>query len=105
MEYYENLGYIIPRYFNKKENRHMVKRGTCINIDVRDLPKQSHQLVDVKCDYCNEVYQVRYDAYNKQKDNDISKDCCVECRGDKNTELNLLRYEQLEKISKEISNK
>lgn len=92
MEYYEGLGYAIPRYYNKKENKYVVKRGTYISVNVEDLPKQSHILVDVECDYCNKMYQVRYDAYNKQKDNDISKDCCVDCRENKNVELNLLRY-------------
>lgn len=91
-KYYEDLGYEIPRYFNKKENKYMVKRGTYINAKVEDLPKQSHIMVNVKCDYCGEIIQVRFDAYNKQRNNDITKDCCNNCKATKGKELNLLRY-------------
>lgn len=92
LAYYENLGYKIPKYFNKKENKYCVKRGTSIIVKTKDLPKQSHSVVDVMCDYCEKKFQVRYDAYNKQKENDIKNDCCSDCKPQKGIELNLLRH-------------
>lgn len=92
MRYYEELGYEIPKYFNKKENKYCVKRGTTITVKIKDIPKQSHVMVDAKCDYCGEIIKVRYDAYNKQRENDIINDCCNDCKVNKGIELNLLRY-------------
>ena len=36
-QYYLNKGYEIPQYFNKKNNRYTVKRGTKIWVKVEDL--------------------------------------------------------------------
>ena len=58
--YYENLGYEIPRYFNKANNREMVKRGTKIKIKVKDLMPQSMVKVDVDCDCCKKKYTMPY---------------------------------------------
>ena len=37
IKYYEDLGYEIPRYFNKNNNKYMVKRGTTILVKIKDL--------------------------------------------------------------------
>lgn len=92
MDYYENLGYEIPRYFNRKENKYTVKRGTTIMAQVSDLPKQSHVNVLVMCDYCKKEFHTRYDALINQRKSEIEKDCCFDCRAVKNEELNLIRY-------------
>ena len=34
--YYENLGYKIPRYFNKRRNRYFVVNGTTIDVALED---------------------------------------------------------------------
>ena len=40
--YYENLGYKIPRYFNKRRNRYFVVNGTTIDVAVEDLKPNSN---------------------------------------------------------------
>lgn len=92
IDYYENLNYEIPRYFNKKENKFLVRRGTYITVKIEDLPIQSHSDVLVKCDYCEKEFNIRYDALINQRKSEIEKDCCFDCRGIKNEELNLIRY-------------
>lgn len=53
IKYYENLGYKVPRYKDKR-GRQSVKRSTKILVKVEDLPKKSNAMVDVQCDYCLE---------------------------------------------------
>ena len=50
-QYYENLGYEIPRYKNKR-GKLKIKRNTKIVVKVDDLPKGAVVLVDVQCDCC-----------------------------------------------------
>lgn len=52
-KYYENLGYEIPRYKDKK-GRLSIKRGTTILVNIEDLPENSNSMVNVQCDYCLE---------------------------------------------------
>ena len=63
IDYYDSLGYEIPRYFNKANNREMVKRGTKIKIKVKDLMPQSMVKVDVDCDCCKKEYTMNYMNY------------------------------------------
>ena len=92
VKYYEEKGYKIPKYYNKKEKKYCFKNGTIIRVNVKDLKENSHVDILVECDYCKNQYYVRKDAYFKQKENDINKDCCKKCTHVKNKELNLLRY-------------
>ena len=76
--YYENLGYEIPRYFNKANNREMVKRGTKIKIKVKDLMPQSMVKVDVDCDCCKKEYTMPYmNYYNQNHDGKIYCNHCA----------------------------
>ena len=76
--YYENLGYKIPRYFNKANNREMVKRGTKIKIKVKDLMPQSMVKVDVDCDCCKKKYTMPYmNYYNQNHDGKIYCNHCA----------------------------
>ena len=63
IKYYENLGYEIPRYYNKRKKTMCVKRGTKIKVIVKDLPIGSHIKVKVKCDYCGNEYELKYQNY------------------------------------------
>jgi shikimate 5-dehydrogenase len=47
--YFQNLKYEI------EENK--------LTIKTTDLPKSSHQVVDVVCDLCHKEYPLRYDKY------------------------------------------
>ena len=90
IKHYKELGYKIPTH--KTKDGYIVKGGTIITIKIEDLPKGSHELVLVQCDYCGKKYPTRYDGYIKRKENDINLDCCDECKSIKNKELNILRY-------------
>ena len=78
MEYYEKLGYDIPKII--VNNKERVKRGTKIKVHVLDLMNGSHTLVKVQCDECGKIYERPYKDYSKkycvQK---IGKLFCVDC--------------------------
>lgn len=64
IKYYENKGYIIPKY-KYKDNKLKVKKGTKIIINIKDLPKASGLKVNVECDCCKKNYKISYSNYNK----------------------------------------
>lgn len=76
--WYEDLGYIIPRYKDNK-GRMLVRRGTQIEVNNTDLIKSSHVKVKVKCDYCDTRKEVSYRDYLKGHDEELG-DCCIKCR-------------------------
>ena len=78
VNYYESLGYKIPRY-KDNHGRMSIKRGTYITINVKDLSDGSHNKVSVKCDYCNTIKEVAYKDYLKNHDDKLG-DCCIQCR-------------------------
>lgn len=90
IKHYEELGYVLPR--RKTKDGMCVPKNAIINVNIKDIPKNSHIEVQVRCDYCGQEYPTRYDGYNKRKENDITLDCCKECKPIKNKELNILRY-------------
>ena len=58
IEYYEKLGYEIPRVYDKKRSRYTVKNGTTIIVKSEDVMKGSSTLYfKVKCDYCGKEYK------------------------------------------------
>ncbi len=57
INYYEKLGYNIPRSKNS-EGRIGVSPNTIIEVDVNDLPYGSSQLIDIKCDCCKKKKQL-----------------------------------------------
>ena len=61
--YYENIGYYIPRQRDKR-GRLTVKEGTKITVDVLDLPKNSHELIEVSCDCCNKKITIKNQTFN-----------------------------------------
>lgn len=91
VKYYENLGYLIPKYKNKN-NKMVVLKHTKIIVRIEDLPLKSHTLVEVKCDYCNNPYTISYKEYNTRNKNIVDKDCCSNCAGIKRIESNLITY-------------
>lgn len=77
--FYENLDYILPKVWDEKHKAMVVKRGTKILVDIKDLSRGSHAKVDVKCDYCGFIKNVSYKDYIKNHDEKLG-DCCVKCR-------------------------
>ena len=63
LSYYKSLGYIIPKYYNQNNGRHMVKKGTKIFVKVSDLPSGSHAEVNIQCDSCHQQYNMPYKTY------------------------------------------
>lgn len=61
-KYYQSLGYV----FTKMNDKFLVK--------IKDLTSNSCAIITLKCDYCGEIYNVKYYTYNNRKDK--TKDCC-----------------------------
>ena len=64
IRYYENKGYKIPKE-KDINNKLVVKKGTKIKVNIRDLMKKSHTEVEVKCDCCGEVLKLEWVIYSK----------------------------------------
>lgn len=96
INYYENLGYEIPRRRRSNrvsKNNLTVPIGTFIKVDIKDIPKGSHVSVDVKCDYCGRVFQKQYYKYiNQMESSIVKKDCCTDCKQLKTKEGLLEKY-------------
>lgn len=60
--HYETLGYDIPRY-RRPNNKMCVKRGTTIIVKVEHLTKGSNAIVDVECDCCKNIINMKYCTY------------------------------------------
>jgi hypothetical protein len=76
--YYESKGYKIPRYIDKREKL-KVKKGTKIEVKVKDLTHGSSAIIQVQCKRCGKIF---YIAYGNLYNNCISKDktyYCNEC--------------------------
>lgn len=70
IQYYENLGYHIPR-IKDKWGRMVVRRGTKIQVKVHDLPPQSHDEILCKCDCCGKERTIYFKQY---------RNLCHDCR-------------------------
>lgn len=62
INYYEDLGYDIPRR-KDKQGRLKVQRGTKLKVKVYDLPSGSNVAVQVKCDGCGKILNISYNRY------------------------------------------
>ena len=79
IKHFENLGYEIPRYRDKK-GRMSIKIGTGIMVKVSDLSFGSNCLINVACDICGKQSVIGYGAYlkNTKKYNLYTcKDCSL----------------------------
>jgi len=92
-KYYENLGYYIPKYFNKEKNKYVVARNTKIKVNVNDLPLHSSTIIQCKCDLCNNIVSKTYASYIVQnhEGKTYCKRCCkkVDEKGNKKINNNL----------------
>lgn len=63
INYYEALGYEIPRRKTKKYKM-QVPRGTKLKVNIEDLSQRSSVKVLIRCDCCDKEYEVFYYTYN-----------------------------------------
>lgn len=102
IEYYEKLGYKIPRRIDKK-GRLNVAVGTKINVLVEHLTENSSVYVDVQCDYCGIIENKKYNLHYQSLNNSVvKKDCCPKCQPIKNSEGYKIRNPQKEQKVKSI---
>jgi len=95
INYYEELGYKIPREKNKR-GKISALFGEIIIVKITDLPKNSNVNIKVQCDYCNKIITKKYYKYTNNKENSIiKKDCCAECQPIKTKESNMIKYNTL----------
>ena len=81
IKYYEDLGYKIPRYYNKSAGRYLIKKGTTITVKIEDLHRGSCIKVDVECDRCHNNKDIMYFAYCQRRNQDQigDKSYCQHC--------------------------
>lgn len=98
VEYYESLGYEIPKKIATESTRKRYKKefvydfSKTIIVKVENLMPKSSEIVEVLCDYCNEeVVKIPYSRYNKELEC-VSKIACKKCKGKKQVDCNLVRY-------------
>lgn len=83
--YYEQLGYEIPRYYNKRRNRYSVKKGTTIDVSALDLKDNSNLIIECECDICKarekltKMEYTRICSYTKKYGYDY---LCLDCKFD-----------------------
>ena len=86
VNYLLSKGYQIPLKENGKYDF-----NSYIEVDIDDVAKGSKILVEISCDYCNEIKIMKYCDYNKS----ISTNgfhACVKCTKYKIQETNMIRY-------------
>ena len=80
--YYEKLGYEIPRKRNKYRQL-TIPRGTKIEVKVEHLKSNSTAIIECQCDYCKNIYKIKYQNYILYNHN--GSYYCINCA---NTVLN-----------------
>lgn len=97
VNYYENLGYNIPRYIDK-QGRLSIKKGTKIFVKVEHLSPRTHTQVTKICDNCGKyVPNKKYSNIVISREKGDNKDYCRNCsniKGWKNYKENL-PYEKI----------
>jgi very-short-patch-repair endonuclease len=69
------------------------KMNDVVEIDILDLSISSNVKVKVLCDYCNKIFDVTYNNYNRQMENSYTKKyACSKCSSIKVKETNICKY-------------
>lgn len=87
--YFEKQGYVIPKYYDERNRKYSIARGTKILVKVGDLNVGSRISINVKCDYCGEKKEKLYKEYIKSINTNehIRKYCCENCDHHKKKEI------------------
>lgn len=62
-----------------------------IEVVVKDLSTSSNVIVSLKCDYCGNIFQRKYEKVIRGR-SIIKKDACSECKSKKTEEANVIKY-------------
>lgn len=91
--YYESLGYYIPKRTDKYGNVRM-KKDTYILVNHKDLPVASSVKLTKICDSCGEESQQPYSAIIKCRKKSNGKDRCISCASKFKNENIIIPYEK-----------
>lgn len=69
-----------------------IKNGDIIEVQINELPTESHVPIQCKCDYCGENIEMEYRNYLKRINGVVGKIACKKCAGKKERESNLIKY-------------
>lgn len=92
IKHYKDLGYEIPMKYSEGKRKVVCDYSVPVKVKVSDLPKGSHVLINVQCDFCRKKTQVTYRAYYK---NCIEKNtlyACFDCGFEKQKSNNIKKY-------------
>src|SRR5574343_1222721 len=83
----KNLDYYLKYY-------PLIKLGDIIDVDILNLQKGSNLKINVKCDLCDEIRFIKYQAYNKNinSSKEYSIYTCDRCSHIKLKKTNLEKY-------------
>ena len=81
----------IKIHSKKYYNLENINKGDIIDIDVNDLPKESHVKITAVCDNCGKEKQTSYKDYIKMTKYD-DKYYCVKCRDLKTSKSNMKKH-------------
>jgi len=76
IKYYEDLGYIIPKYKDTKHNM-VVKKGTKTIVKTTDLQNGSNAQIKIECDDCGKELTLLWSTYYKGAKQ--GKYYCIKC--------------------------
>lgn len=63
-----------------------------IEIKVEDLKPTSQIKIKIECDYCHNIYSIKYQSYNRTNKEIVNKDACAACRNIKLKESIFVKY-------------
>jgi hypothetical protein len=77
---------------NYRSKGYICQVGDIIEVKIFDLPKNSHVLIDVKCDVCGSLKKIKYQVYSKNILGDRYYGCSIKCSIDKSKDTFLQKY-------------
>ena len=63
VKYYDDLGYDIPKYYNKNKKKDVYIRGAKFRVNVNDLPVGSNYRVECECEVCKGHSSMSWQTY------------------------------------------
>lgn len=80
--------------WNYKTRKHYESKGykftgyrKPFTVKVSDLPTTSHRKLEVKCDYCDKIYEAKYVFIVEGREAGVIKEACSDCRHLKQSEV------------------
>lgn len=66
--------------------------GDIIEVNINDVPKKSHCIVDVKCDICGSIKKLKFQVYNKNTRDNRYYGCSIKCSNEKYISTSIKKY-------------